>query len=160
MHCEKHGSLDQQWWRFDDKITESCYFSQFKCAKLHTNRLDFLVPIFFKTIKSFSSTFQGKFPIFKADWKIKHFSRKHSNSSTFQDLWEPCNWYYLWNSWLYTLRPTRLSLLLSTTLCLFSAKPLFESMNQWWIFVNWVLRNTFQLNFNQNINNFIKIKSI
>ena len=43
----------------------------------------------FKTIKSFSSTFQGKFPIFKADWKIKHFSRQHSNSSTFQGLWEP-----------------------------------------------------------------------
>ena len=54
------------------------------------NRLDFLVPIFFKTIQSFSSTFQGKFPIFKADWKIKHFSRQHSNSSTFQGLWEPC----------------------------------------------------------------------
>ena len=56
----------------------------------HTNRLDFLVPIFFKIIKSSSSTFQGKFPIFKADWKIKHFSRQHSNSSTFQGLWEPC----------------------------------------------------------------------
>ena len=55
------------------------------------------MPIFFKTIKSFSSTFQGKFPIFKADWKIKHFSRQHSNSSTFQGLWEPwkknlCAW--------------------------------------------------------------------
>ena len=48
------------------------------------NRLDFLVPIFFKTMKSFSSTFQGKFPIFKADWKIKHFSRQHSNSSLFK----------------------------------------------------------------------------
>ena len=33
LHCEKHGSLDQQWWKFDDKITEWCYFSQFKCAK-------------------------------------------------------------------------------------------------------------------------------
>ena len=43
------------------------------------------MPIFFKTIKSFSSTYQGKFPIFKADWKnqalfkkafkFKHFSR-------------------------------------------------------------------------------------
>ena len=73
------------WW----KITESCYFSQLKCAKQHTNRLNFLVPVFFKTIRSFSSTFQGKFPIFKADWKIKHFSRQHSNSSTFQGLWEP-----------------------------------------------------------------------
>ena len=29
-------------------------------------------------------------------------------------------------------------------------------LNQWWIFVNWVLRNTFQFNFNQNIITFIK----
>ena len=36
-------------------------------ATFFTNRLDFLVPIIFKTIKTFSSTFQGKFPIFKAD---------------------------------------------------------------------------------------------
>ena len=63
-------------------------------ATFFTNRLDFLVPIFFKTIKTFSSTFQGKFPIFKADWKIKHFSRQHSNSSTFQGLWEP--WLYIY----------------------------------------------------------------
>ena len=41
LHCKKHSSLDQQWWRFEDKITESCYFSQIKGAKQHTNRLDF-----------------------------------------------------------------------------------------------------------------------
>ena len=66
------------------------------------NRLDFLVPIFFKTIQSFSSTFQGKFPISKADWKIKHFSRQHSNSSTFQGLWEP--WWNKRDPWLWTQR--------------------------------------------------------
>ena len=52
------------------------------------------MPLFFKTTKPFSSTFQGKLPIFKADWKIKHFSRQHSNSSTFQGLWEPWYSYY------------------------------------------------------------------
>ena len=34
--------------------------------------------------------FQGKWPIFKADWKIKHFSRQHSNSINFQGSWKPC----------------------------------------------------------------------
>ena len=53
-----------------------------------TNKdITFLGPLFFKSIKS---NFQGKLPIFKADWKIKHyFSRQQSNSSTFQGLREP-----------------------------------------------------------------------
>ena len=49
------------------------------------------ITLYLETIKSFSSTFQENFPIFKADWKIKHSSRQYSNSSTFQQgLWEPC----------------------------------------------------------------------
>ena len=50
--------------------------------------------------RSFSSTFKGKMTNFKADWKIKHFSTQHSNSSTFQCLWEPWYkldiWYWHW----------------------------------------------------------------
>ena len=48
-------------------------------------------PLPFKPTKSnFQVLFKGNLPIFKADWKIKHFSRQYSNSSTFQGLLELC----------------------------------------------------------------------